>query len=136
MINSHKFLKIITQIKLYRKFKLGKTNRNLLISFACKELIDSWSNMLEFVKKHANNLKEEFFVKRPLYTYKSFRKTFPETPGQSFLVKFLVNIWRKQCRPSSACFKYHIFNRLPFIRLLNQYKKEYFLFDFLTGIEV
>lgn len=78
-----------------------------------------------------------FKIIRKTFNYIQFHKFYPEKPFIRFPIRKLVmQFFKKNFQISFKCFKLNILKRLPFIGVINNYKKEYFLVDFITGIEV
>jgi MFS superfamily sulfate permease-like transporter len=82
--------------------------------------------------------KDRFNVNREVYTHARFTKSHPENVfiGVSLLA-MLKHLFIKDCMPSSHCAKRTLFNRVPAIRFVKNYRiKENLFVDILAGINV
>lgn len=80
---------------------------------------------------------ERFNVDRRLYNQTEFLKVHDAKPYLGFsLLSILSSIYEKNIKPSKTCGKKTLYNRLPAIKWLKNYHKDYALPDFLAGITV
>jgi hypothetical protein len=82
--------------------------------------------------------KDRFNVNRELYNHPKFARSHPVSffVGVSFFA-MLQSTFAKHCKPSNNCVKKNLFNRIPALRWLKNYRvKEYLLADVLAGLTV
>ncbi len=78
-------------------------------------------------------------IRRKVYNYAQFRDEFPETSPFTFRFAFFEFLWeyyQNHMAFSGHCLKLSLLNRFPFLQIINEYKQDYFMHDFITGIEV
>lgn len=84
--------------------------------------------------------KEYLRVNRELYNHPKFVKTFPideSAVKDSGIMSSVKAVYDKNLKPSKACGKKQLYNRIPAIKLIKNYRiKEYLLSDLLAGIIV
>lgn len=89
-------------------------------------------------KDEREALEEEHLnVHRRLYNHTEFTKTYPVNIffGFSFL-SLVKNMLMKSFKPSKECGKRTLYNRVPAIKWIKNYKRELVLPDLLAGITV
>ena len=80
---------------------------------------------------------EHFIVNRRLYNQTEFTKAHRSNSFVGFsLISLLMSIFHKNLKPSKECGKKTLYNRIPAIKWLKNYKSEHVLPDFLAGITV
>ena len=80
---------------------------------------------------------ERILVNRRLYNQTEFKKSFPASAYIGFSIwSFLQVFFGKHMKPGKDCAKKTLYNRLPSIKWLKKYKREYFLPDLFAGITV
>ena len=100
--------------------------------------LDIIENIIDEKDENEALEKDRFNVNRELYNYVKFTKRHPVSVfiGFSFL-SMLKSMLFKHCKPGHHCVKKNLFNRIPAIRMIKNYRiKEYFLADLLSGITV
>lgn len=80
---------------------------------------------------------EKIHIHRRIYNDTEFHKVHPANlfMGFSFL-SMLKSIWLKNVKPSKECGKRTLYNRIPAVKWLKNYKRELVLPDLLAGITV
>lgn len=77
-------------------------------------------------------------IERSVYNYPKFTRRYPAEIFTGFsLLGLLSELYVKHFKPSGQCATKQFRNRLPFIRMLKNYKiKEYLLADVIAGATV
>ena len=76
-------------------------------------------------------------INRKLYSQTNFSKSYPSSEFIGFGVFLLLKTFLfKHFTPSRVCAKTILYNRIPSIKWIKSYRREYFMSDLLAGITV
>lgn len=86
----------------------------------------------------SDDIEKEFLsIHRRIYNYIQFRKYFPDDIFKRFRVSDgIVKFLKIKCALNWKCLKKVVCHMVPMFEMIRNYRLEYFLPDFITGIEV
>ena len=89
----------------------------------------------------SNKIEKEFLsIHRRIYNYVQFGKYFPDGIFKRFrLFSYLIKSYKKlriKCKLEWKYVQRFLFKMVPMFEMIRHYRLEYFLPDFITGVEV
>lgn len=109
-----------------------------MVNFKCKKKVKYVKDSGKRDNDEVEALEEEHFnVHRRLYNHTEFTRSYPSKSYEGFnFLEFMKKSYGKTCMPSKDCAKKTLYNRLPAVKWIKNYKRELFLPDLLAGITV
>ena len=109
-----------------------------MVNLKCKKKAKYVKETMVRDNDEVEALKEEHFnVHRRLYNQTEFLRTYPSQPYGGFnLIEFMKKSYGKSFTPSRECAKRTLYNRVPAVKYIKNYKRDYFLPDLLSGLTV
>ncbi len=109
-----------------------------MVNFKCKKKAKFVKEIGPRDNDEVEALKEEHFnVHRRLYNQTEFLNTYPSKKYEGFnFFEFMKKSYGKSCTPSKECAKRTLYNRVPAVKYIKNYKRDFILPDLLAGITV